>query len=355
LDWTARQAVRRPAASRSRTHCGLKRPLPIVSLERRPMTPSIKPAARPAFRWALISTLISASYLSTHAAESPASAPTNHATFARIEITDVHNAFQVTDRVYSGSQPEGDEAFAALAKLGVKTIISVDGSKPDVEAARKHGLRYIHLPFGYDGVSTNRIVELAKAAATLPGPFFVHCHHGLHRGPTAVAIICESTAGWTTNRAAAWMRQAGAAADYAGLYRSAITMQMPTVAQLDAIKDLPEVAKTSALVEAMVAIDAHFSVLKQSQKAGWKTPRGHPNDAPRHEATLLWEQFRELARTEDTTKRTDDFRAKLTDAEQATDSLRQRLREPMDAIAVDAAFKKAGRKCAACHAKYRNE
>ena len=319
------------------------------------MTPCIKPTARPAFRCALISALISASCLGTSADASPALAPTNHTSFARIAIPGIHNAFRVTDRVYSGSQPEGEEAFAALAKLGVKTIISVDGSKPNVEAARKHGLHYVHLPFGYDGVPTNRIIELVKAVATQSGPIFVHCHHGLHRGPTAVAIICEATAGWSTNRAAAWMRQAGTAADYAGLYRSAINMQKPTHAQLDAIQDLPEAARTSSLVEAMVAIDGHFSALKQSQKAGWKALPGHADISPAQEATLLWEQFRELARTEDTAKRTDDYRAKLTDAEQAADSLRQRLREPTDAVAVDAAFKKAGRKCADCHKKYRDE
>src|SRR5262245_19124190 len=61
-----------------------------------------------------------------------------------IEIPGVHNAFRATERIYSGSQPEGNEAFAAIAKLGVKTIVSVDGSKPDVEAARNYGLRYVH-------------------------------------------------------------------------------------------------------------------------------------------------------------------------------------------------------------------
>src|SRR5690349_16800920 len=82
-----------------------------------------------------------------------------------IEIPGVHNAFRATQRIYSGSQPEGDEAFAAIAKLGVKTILSVDGSKPDAATARKHGLRYVHLPIGYDGVPTNRIAELAKLTA----------------------------------------------------------------------------------------------------------------------------------------------------------------------------------------------
>lgn len=272
-----------------------------------------------------------------------------------IEIPGVHNAFRATERIYSGSQPEGDEAFAAIAKLGVKTILSVDGSKPDVEAARKHGLRYVHLPIGYDSVPTNRVLELAKLTTELSGPFFVHCHHGKHRGPAAVAVMCEASEGWTTNKAVAWLREAGTAADYPGLYRAAQEFQKPNSAQLAAIKELPEVSRTSSLVEAMVAIDAHFDHLKLAQKAGWKTPKDHADLSPPHEATMLWEQFKEMARTEDTSRRSDDYRAKLAEAEQLADSLRKLLREPTDFPAIEAAFKQAGQNCTACHKKYRNE
>jgi protein tyrosine phosphatase (PTP) superfamily phosphohydrolase (DUF442 family) len=287
-------------------------------------------------------------------AESPLKASIN--TIARpIEITGIHNAFRVTEKIFSGSQPEGDAAFAALARLGVKTIVSVDGSKPDVETARKHGIRYVHLPFGYDGVPTNRLTELAKVAMTQPGSFFVHCHHGLHRGPTAVAVMCEAAERWPTNRAEAWMREAGTSTDYPGLYRSAREFQKPTAAQLDTVTELPEITKPSSLVEAMVAIDEHFSRLKASQKAGWKTPPGQADISSPHEATMLWEQFREMARTAETAKRPEDYRAKLTDAERAADSLRKLLRESSDHTAVDAAFKHTTQSCGACHKKYRNE
>lgn len=272
-----------------------------------------------------------------------------------VEIPGVHNAFQTTDKIFSGSQPEGDEAFAALAKLGIKTIISVDGSKPDLDAARKHGLRYIHLPYGYDGVPTNRLTELVKVATTETGPFFVHCHHGKHRGPAAIAIMCEASAGWTTNQAEAWLREAGTSPDYPGLYRAAREFQMPTGAELTAIKSLPEVAKSSSLVDAMVAIDAHFDSLKLSQKAGWKTPPGHADISPVHEATLLWEQFRETARLEDTGNRPADYRRFLTESEHATETLRKLLRAPQDQAGVDAAFKQVSQNCAACHKKYRNQ
>lgn len=272
-----------------------------------------------------------------------------------IEIPGVHNAFRATERIYSGSQPEGDEAFAAIAKLGVKTIVSVDGGKPDVEAARKHGLRYVHLPYGYDGIPTNRAVELAQLTTEVSGPFFVHCHHGLHRGPAAVAVMCEASEGWTTNRAVEWLRVAGTSPDYPGLYRAARDFKPPTAAERAAVKGFPEITKPSTLVDTMVTIDEHFSRLKQVQKAGWKTPPGHADVSPAHEATMLWEQFKEMDRTADTAKQTDDYRQKLTESEQATDALRKLLREPNDLAAMEAAFKKVGQNCVACHKKYRNE
>ncbi len=40
------------------------------------------------------------------------------------------NFFAVGTNLFSGGQPEGDAAFAELARLGVKTIVSVDGAKP---------------------------------------------------------------------------------------------------------------------------------------------------------------------------------------------------------------------------------
>src|SRR4051812_17549157 len=59
--------------------------------------------------------------------------------------------YQLSPQVYSSSQPKGKD-FAALVKRGIKVIITVDGVTPDVEMARKHGIRYIHLPMGYNGV-----------------------------------------------------------------------------------------------------------------------------------------------------------------------------------------------------------
>lgn len=181
----------------------------------------------------------------------------------------IENLLQATDRVFSGSQPEGDEAFAALHKLGVKTLISVDGTKPDVERAAKFGLRYVHIPHGYDSISSNIAARLAKAAMTVEGPLSVHCHHGKHRGPAAVGIICQTTAGWTVNQALAWMKQAGTADDYAGLFRANAEFRLPT--------HLPSRVEVSGLVDSMIEVDHRWDNLKAIQKAGWRVPANQPD------------------------------------------------------------------------------
>lgn len=288
------------------------------------------------------------------AANTPGVASTNLVA-QPIRIPGIPNAFRATEQIYSGAQPETDEAFAALVRLGVKTVVSVDGSVPDVAMARKHGLRYVHLPYGYDGIPTNRVAELAKLTSELSGKFFVHCHHGMHRGPAAVAVMCEASAGWTPQQAVAWLHEAGTSPDYPGLFRAAREFKMPTPAQLAAVKTFPEITRPSSLVEAMVAMDGHFTWLKQAQKVGWKTPPGHADIAPAHEATMLWEQLREIARLPETASRPDDFRLKLATAEKSAEGLRMVFKTDGDQAALDAAFKRAGQSCSNCHKEYRNE
>ena len=273
-----------------------------------------------------------------------------------ITLPGIENAFRVTERILAGSQPEGDAAFAALAKAGVKTIISVDGGRPDIETAKKHGLRTVHLPFGYDGIPANRIVELAKAAAPDAGTIFIHCHHGKHRGPAAAGVICEAIAGWSPAQADAWMKQAGTAPDYPGLYRAVREFRAPTADKIARVGALPETAKTPALVDAMVAIDELFDALKSAQATGWKIPADKADAAPAHHATLLWEQLRELARTDDMAQRPDDFRKLLAGSAHAAAALRETLRTfPADTAKLDAALKQTTQSCAACHKLYRNE
>jgi hypothetical protein len=129
----------------------------------------------------------------------------------------------------------------------------------------------------------------------------------------------------------------------------------PTSEQIAKAGPLREIAETPGLVDAMVAIDAHFDALKAAQDAGWKTPPGDPGLPAAANATLLWEQLRELARVPQTAKRPEAYRKHLADSGNAAATLRELLRgEGQDANALDAAFRATAQSCAACHKEFRN-
>lgn len=270
-----------------------------------------------------------------------------------VALPGIENAFRLGPDLYSGAQPEGTAGFAALRELGVRTLISVDGATPDVEAARAAGLRYIHLPIGYDGISEDRAAQLVRAVSDSPGPVFIHCHHGKHRGPAAAALCARAAEGWTPDRARDWLVRAGTSADYAGLYAS-VDLPLPDAARIDAVEDLPEKSPVPGLVESMVAIDGTWDRLKAIERAGWRPPVDRPDLDPPHEALQLVEHFREAARLPDSLTRGGDFLEMLRAAERRAGDLERSLRSGGPATDLAAASREVGRSCVDCHKRDRD-
>lgn len=274
-----------------------------------------------------------------------------------IAALEIHNLFQVSARVFSGSSPEGDAGFAALEKLGIKTILTVDGARPDIETANRHGLRYVHLPFGYDGIPQERVVALAKAVTVLPGPIYVHCHHGKHRGPAAVAVIqlCTDPT-WDAGRAEAWLKTAGTDSRYVGLISLPRSLALPTADQLaKADSAFPAVAHIPDLAALMVDVDARWDNLKFAKAAGWVAPKDHPDVDPPHEAVQISEHFREATRLNNVQQRGPDFAARLRDAEAAVANLERELKiSPISPDRAEKAFDRSAAACTSCHASFRD-
>jgi protein tyrosine phosphatase (PTP) superfamily phosphohydrolase (DUF442 family) len=274
-----------------------------------------------------------------------------------LKIAALPNGFRISDRVFSGGNPVGEAGFGALAQLGVKTIISVDGARPDVEGAKRVGIRYVHLPVGYDGISHERVLALAKAASTLPGPIYVHCHHGKHRGPAAVAAIqlCTDPA-WDAARASSWLTTAGTDPRYTGLVRLPKTIVRPTADELATVADdFPSVGPIPDLARVMVGVDDRWDNVKLVKEAGWKTPNGHADIDPPHEALQLTEHFREAARLDTDRRRDPDFVRFLGEAKHASEALESSLRsQPVDTARAGAAFTRTAAACATCHEKFRD-
>jgi protein tyrosine phosphatase (PTP) superfamily phosphohydrolase (DUF442 family) len=272
------------------------------------------------------------------------------------------NAVRVHDKVISGGLPAGDAAFAELQALGVKTIISVDGAKPDVETATKYGLRYVHLPHGYDGIPDVRAKELAKAVRDLDGPIYIHCHHGKHRSPAAASVACVTAGLIPPSGALAVLEIAGTSKNYRGLYQVAEAAKPLERALLDELAvDFRESVEIPPMAEAMVALEHTHDHLKAIAAASWRVPPEHPDLDPAHEALLLREHFTELLRGDYVQKQPKAFRDLLQDSETAAQELETELRQWQLAQAqqtppesLSRAADRIAANCKTCHQKYRD-
>ncbi|MCO8121690.1 hypothetical protein NHH03_08080 [Stieleria sp. TO1_6] len=271
------------------------------------------------------------------------------------------NPVLIHPKVISGGLPESDEAFQELVDLGVKTIISVDGAKPDVAAARKFSLRYVHLPHGYDGIPDQRVKELAKAVRDLEGPIYIHCHHGKHRSPAAASVACVSAGLTPPSQAIAVLQVAGTSPNYRGLFQAADRAVPLEQALLDELQvEFRETVQVPPMAEAMVAIEHTQDHLKQIAAAGWKTPADHADLDPAHTALLMREHFTELLRTDAAGEQSDAFRQMLVSSQQAAGELETALlhwdASSGEAVppSVEQSAKRIADNCKSCHVRFRD-
>lgn len=270
----------------------------------------------------------------------------------------LHNVVAYHPGFISGGAPEGAAAFDTLAAMGIKTIISVDGAETEVDKARARGMRYIHLPIGYNGFDEPRRLELARAVrdAIKDGPVYIHCHHGKHRSAGAAGSIAVSLGWMTGEQAVARMKVSGTAPNYTGLYACTASAGMISDAALDAVKaDFPELARPQGLVKGMLDIDAALDNLKAIEKAGWTAPADHPDLVPASEAGKLMDLLRYLESDEHVKAKPEGFQALLRENTERAGALEEMLASGKpDPARLSAQFKLVAASCKDCHAKHRD-
>jgi protein tyrosine phosphatase (PTP) superfamily phosphohydrolase (DUF442 family) len=275
---------------------------------------------------------------------------TSHINVAR--FPHLHNLQQLSQRIYVGGEPHEDMAFAELAELGVRTVVSVDGAKSQVVAARHHGLRYVHIPIGYDGVPEEAGQALAQLVRTVEGPIYIHCHHGKHRGPAAAAVACLAEGAVDPKGALDILKKSGTSSDYAGLWRDVEKYQPPTKDAL--LPALVEVAQVDSLTAAMAQIDRASDNLKLLQQTSWQPLPDHPDITARQEALLVREGFHEAARQLTLEQQSDDrFVEWFATAENTAQELEQALAEKSLKLATQRLVL-LGKCCQQCHKAYRD-
>jgi protein tyrosine phosphatase (PTP) superfamily phosphohydrolase (DUF442 family) len=274
------------------------------------------------------------------------------------DYTGLHNVVAYHEDFYSGSAPDGGPGYDTLAAMGIKTVISVDGAAPDIEAAKARGLRYIHLPIGYNGFDESRRLELARATrdALAQGPVYIHCHHGKHRSAGAAGSIVANL-GWATpDEMVARMKVSGTAPEYKGLYACTSQSVVLGASVLDAVPaNFPEVAPPLGFVKGMVEIDEITEHLKAIEKAGWTTPKDHPDLVPVAEAGRLADHFRIQGTSDRIAKEPADFATLMNENGARAQTLEDLLAAgEKDTAKLSAQFKLVVGSCKDCHARYRD-
>lgn len=268
------------------------------------------------------------------------------------EPAGLHNLFAVSSQVFSGSEPDGAEGFDSLVQLGVKTIVSVDGARPQVDLARERGIRYVHIPIGYDGVPVSAQRALARVMRDNRGPVYIHCHHGKHRGPAAAAVACLAARQLDVETSESLLREAGTSPEYAGLYRD--VRQFEPLEATDELPELVEVATVDSLVTAMADLGRHFDDLKLCRQAEWQTPAAHPDLVPAGVARLVQEGLHETGRTADLTDYPAEFQGLLERSDETADALTRAL-AAQDMAEAETAFRNLEKSCKECHNRWRDQ
>ena len=259
-----------------------------------------------------------------------------------------------SEKIGQSGEPTGDVAFANAAALGYHMIISVDGARPDAEAAAKYGLRYVHVPIEYSGITRDQALRVVKAVELSDGPVLIHCHHGLHRGPVGAMTARIALDGISNDEAVEELKESGCSAKYEGLYRDIAAFRPPTAEELAAVSsDLPAFVSAGDTVDHMAKLSRVFEGLASCQKAAWGVPADSPDVSPPHQARILWEHFRELQRMDESKAHGEQYMQWLAQTEQAATQLEEAIRAG-DRAASDAAMGSVKDSCSTCHKKYRD-
>src|SRR5215510_10728463 len=124
---------------------------------------------------------------------------------AALSNVQIANFGRIDDTYYRGSQSEGRD-YAALATLGVKTVIDLqaDGENADeAKLVEASGMRFYRIPM------TTRVAPTAEQLATFmrivndpaQQPVYVHCAGGRHRTGVMTAVYRMEKDGWTSDQA----------------------------------------------------------------------------------------------------------------------------------------------------------
>jgi rhodanese-related sulfurtransferase len=228
----------------------------------------------------------------------------------------------------------------------------VDGARPELALAEKYGLRYVHIPIGYDAIPEKAKLSLARLMRETSEPVYVHCHHGRHRGPAAAAVACQAAGQADSKLATQMLEAAGTGEHYTGLWRD--VSRFTPVPETTEYPDLVSLAEVDSLSAMMAKVDRNLDHLETMQESDWQPPPDHPDLDPAQETLMIQERFREAERLLDDSYDA-QFRRWLKPAESISADLRRAFEEKEPAPTRAAPLlNQLKNSCSQYHLAYRN-
>lgn len=273
------------------------------------------------------------------------------------ELAGLHHVNVLSENVIVGSEPDGAAAWESLKSLGVKTILSVDGKSPEFETAAAAGLRYVHVPILYKGIPVDAARRIVKAFQELPKPFYVHCYHGLHRGPAAASLGRIALDGASREQVLAEMLQwCGTSKGYPGLYRAAARLEVPAAAESAKLGwDFTPDPEAEGMQGAMIGVSRADGALKHLSEHAFAADPDHPDVDAAREAETLASHFDAALAVKDPVPpaQAEAFRTWMQDSASLSRSLASQLKAK-DTKAAGETYKKVRGLCSTCHKAHRD-
>ena len=133
-------------------------------------------------------------------------------------VVRIDNFGRVNERYYRGAMP-GDEDFADLVKLGVKTTIDLtdqDGESDEQQLAERAGMKFFKIAMNTRIAPTTDQIATFMSIVNDPEnqPVYVHCVGGRHRTGVMTAIYRMLEDKWTPAKAFQEMKSFKFGADF---------------------------------------------------------------------------------------------------------------------------------------------
>ena len=171
--------------------------------------------------------------------------------------------------IHVGGEPAGEPGLRALQELGIRSIIDVDATPPGSGIKEHFGIRVVHLPLKYSGITMEEAQVISGLLETLPRPIYVHCHHGTNRAPAAVAVGLVGMGEWSSEDGLALLHASGTDPAFKGLFDSvdSAVLIAPALRQHH-----PGRVDPGDLALTMDLVDAEWTRLEQFAHSHWVDP-----------------------------------------------------------------------------------